>query len=396
MGIIKEVIIRGLSIPFNEGVESTWSKRSGTTIFLVELITDKGIKGYGEMVCFFPVDLCLSTLEKVADEVRNKDVAHTAVVGHRVLYGGGWMRTGHMNDLGAAAWAAFEMAMLDAQAKEAECNIADLFGGRLTDRVPVVVILDVAGFEKMAEEAKRLVVKGHRHLFVKAAKHNKSLADDLEMLETIRNKVGDSIPLHVDVNGAWKNQTAIMALSEIKKRRINVSCLEQPVMEAAGLIALHQKSSVPIGVNELLHSPQSVVECALNGVGDVFMLDMYEVGGLRSLWYIAQFLSDANLTVVCHANGGSSLGYVAALQVLATCNGSPGPHQFYDNQDELDLVEWNPDLREGTIQLPEGLGIGVEPKQSAIKEYNKRFESGEVFSIYANKSRDTIPQFPKY
>ena len=86
MGIVREVVIRGLSIPFEESVETTWSKRSGTTIFLVELTTDRGIKGYGEMVCFFPVDLCLSTLEKVAEEVQNKDVAHTSVVGHRVLY----------------------------------------------------------------------------------------------------------------------------------------------------------------------------------------------------------------------------------------------------------------------------------------------------------------------
>ncbi len=390
------MVIQGLSIPLEESVETTWSQRSGTTTFLVELTTDKGIKGYGEMVCFFPVDLCLSTLEKVAEEVRHRDVAHTGVVGHRVLYGGGWMRTGHMNDLGAAAWAAFEMAMLDAQAKEAGINIADLFGGRLTNRVPVVVNLPVAGFAEMSEEARRLVDRGHRSLFVKAAKHNKSLAEDLAMLEAIRHKVGDGIPMHVDVNGAWKMATAVMAIREIKKRRLNVSCLEQPVMEASGLLSLRRRSQIPIGVNELLHSPQSVIECALNRVADIFVLDMYEMGGLRTLWYIAQFLADANLTVVCRAHGGSSLGYLAALQVLSTCNGAPGPHQFYDRRKDTDLVTWKDKLENGTVLLPENPGIGADPDKDAIKEYAGRFNSGEVYTIYANKSEKTIPNFPKY
>jgi muconate cycloisomerase len=216
------------------------------------------------------------------------------------------------------------------------------------------------------------------------------------MLETIRNSVGNSIPLHVDVNGAWKLTTAIMAMREIKKRRINLLCLEQPVMEASGLLSLRRKSQVPIGVNELLGSPQSVIECALHKIADVFVLDMYEVGGLRPLWYLAQFLADANLTVVCRAHGGSSLGYIAALQVLSTCNGAPGPHQFYDRRKDTDLVRWQDNLKDGTVLLPENPGIGVDPDKGAIKEYAGRFNSGETYTIYASKSNQTIPNFPKY
>lgn len=396
MGTVKEVKIKGLSIPFDTGVETTWSRRDGTTTFLVEVTTEKGVKGYGEMVAFFPADLCLIALNRVMEEVSGQDVAHTGPIGHRALYGSGWMRTGHMNDLGAAAWAAFEMAMLDAQAKESECNLADLFGGRLTDKIPVVVNLAVSSFDEMAEEAHRMVGKGHRNLFVKAAKHNKSLDEDMLMLETIKDRVGNDVPMHIDVNGAWKLSTAITALGRLEASDVRISCLEQPVMESSGLIALRQKSSVPIGVNELLSSPQSVAECVTNGVADVYILDMYEVGGLRPLWYIAQFLADANITVICRAHGGSSMGNLAAWQVLSTCNGSPGPHQYYDDPGKNDIIAWDPLLKDGTITLPGGTGLGVEPDQAAINEYHTRFESGEVYSIYSNKSTGVIPIFPKY
>lgn len=396
MGIVRETTVYGLSIPFGRSVETTWSKRKGTTTFLVEIQTDKDIKGYGEMIAFFPADLCLTALNRVCEEIKGRNVAHTAVASRRALYGSGWMRTGRMNDLGAAAWAACEMAMLDAQAKESEMCLSDIFGGSLEQRHPVTVNLDVGPVEKMAAEARELIANGYRHLFVKAAKHNTSLAEDLHMLATIADAVGNHVPLHIDVNGAWKLPTAMSALAAIEKNGFNVNCIEQPVMEAAALRSLQRRTKIPIGVNELLTSPQAVVACALAGIGDVFVLDMYEVGGLRNLWYIAQFLADANIATVCRAHGGSSLHYLAALQVLSTCNGAPGPHQYYNRDPSQDILLWDPELLDGTVTLPRRPGIGLDPLPEALAEYANRFESGERYTIYAPKSRSVVPGFPKY
>jgi len=393
---IQSVEIRGFSIPFSKSVETTWSKRSGTTSFLVELTTASGVSGYGEMVAFFPTDICLAALNKGIEEIKGQSLLDLNSLRQRVLYGGGWMRTGSMNDLGAAVWATLEMAMLDAQAKVYGVNLAQLFGGRLHERIPVVPNVPVGDFEAMAEYSSQLIKRGHRRLFTKAAKHNHSLNDDIKMLSTIQRKVGNEIPLHVDVNGAWRLPTAISAVREIKNKGLNIFCLEQPVMDEQGLIMLRKKSQVAIGVNELLSSPQAVIACVKKEVADVYILDMYEVGGLFALWYISKYLTDAEYTVVCRAHGGSALGYIAALQVMSAVNGAPGPHQFYDNYNEEDLVSWDPQLQDGTIVLPNKTGIGLEPKSEKLKEFGGRFKSGEIFSIYANKNRTVVPNFPKY
>lgn len=393
---IKQLKIQGFSIPFSRSVETTWSKRSGTTSFLVELTTASGIIGYGEMVAFFPIEICLNALTKAAEELRGHNVADLNVLRHRVLYGGGWMRTGTMNDLGAAVWAALEMAMLDAQAKIYGVNIAQLFGGRLHSQIPVVPNVPVGDFDAMAEYGRNLIDRGHRRLFTKAAKHNRCLNDDILMLEKIQNKVGKDVALHVDVNGAWRLSTAVNAIKQMERKGINLSCLEQPVLEEKGLLSLRKKSPFPIGVNELLSSPQAVMRCAINGVADVFILDMYEVGGLSALWYITKYLTDADYNVVCRAHGGSALGYIAALAIMSAVHGAPGPHQFYDNSYERDLVIWDLKLKEGCIELPQGQGIGVEPDLKKLKEFSGRFKSGEIFSIYGNKNKTVVPNFPKY
>ena len=49
---IKKFIVHPLSIPFTKSVNTTWSKRKGTTIFLIEIITNNNVKGYGEMISF--------------------------------------------------------------------------------------------------------------------------------------------------------------------------------------------------------------------------------------------------------------------------------------------------------------------------------------------------------
>ncbi len=394
--VIKKIDIKGFSIPFSQSVETTWSKRSGTTSFLVEMTTASGVCGYGEMVAFFPMDICWNALCKAAQELKGQSVIDVNVLRHRVLYGGGWMRTGTMNDLGAAVWATLEMAMLDCQARIYGVNISQLFGGRLHQRIPVVPNVPVGDFHAMADYGQKLITRGHRRLFTKVAKHNSSLNEDLLMLETIQKKVGAKVSLHVDVNGAWRLPTALSAIKQMECRGLNLSCLEQPVLEEKGLISLRKKSPFPLGVNELLSSPQAVMRCAVNGVADVFILDMYEVGGLSALWYIAKYLTDADFTVVCRAHGGSALGYIAALQIMSAVHGAPGPHQFYDNSDEEDLVRWDAKLKDGTVELPQGNGIGLNPDLKMLKEFSRRFKSGETFSIYANKNRAVVPNFPKY
>ena len=70
---IKEIKIHGLSIPFKKNIQTTWSKRSGTTIFLIELTTSNNIKGFGEMISFFKPEIGKITLERMIEDKQQED-----------------------------------------------------------------------------------------------------------------------------------------------------------------------------------------------------------------------------------------------------------------------------------------------------------------------------------
>lgn len=395
---IKKFIVHPLSIPFTKSVNTTWSKRKGTTIFLIEIITNNNVKGYGEMISFFNHEICKKTLENMLENLTNFNLTEMNKIQKISSYDGGWMRTGQLNDIASAAWASIETAMYDAMTKEIGMPLQSFFGGEITNEFKVSVNLDVGSISSMCSKAKQLKKKGYKSLFIKVAKNNKNLEQDLKMLVSIREAVGDGISFHLDVNGAWTTQTALKAIRFLEKENFNIYCLEQPVMEIESLRYLREKSRFPIGVNELLTTPQKIFECAKKEVADIFVLDIFECGGLRNLWYISKFLNDNGYSVCCRAHGGSNLHYLTSLKILSTTdsNNITNAHQIYDFEHKNDLLIWKTKLNEGRLVVKSFNEVGNNINQTLLKKFKKNFVNGKKFEIYKNINKKNIPNFPKY
>ena len=125
------------------------------------------------------------------------------------------------------------------------------------------------------------------------------LEQDLKMLNKIRKVVGEDVSMHLDINGAWTVNTSLKAIRYFERNQFNIHCIEQPVMELEGLKKIRLKSKFPIGVNELLSSPQRIFECIKNEAADVYVLDIF-------LWrrYALYMLSfcDSNMGQICFAS----------------------------------------------------------------------------------------------
>ena len=395
---IKEIKIHGLSIPFKKNIQTTWSKRSGTTIFLIELITSNNIKGYGEMISFFKSDISKMTLERMVEDIKGFNLFEINKMKNRAIYGGGWMRTGHLNDLGSAAWAGLETAIYDAICKEKKMPLQDFFGGEIKNDFKVSVNVDVEDVKSMCKNAKKLVAKGYKTLFIKVAKNSKSLNQDIEMLLSIQKVVGKKISLHIDANGAWTIQTAIRAIKLLEKHDLNIYCIEQPVMDMQALKSLRKKTKYPIAVNELLYSPQNIIDCAKNEIADIFVLDIFEFGGVTNLWYLSKFLTDSGYSVACRAHGGSNISYLTSLKILAASNSnkSTNSNQLYDFNHKEELLEWNTSIKDGQLVVNSLSDIGVKINKNLFNKYKKNYDNGIVYEIYKNNKKKKIPGFPKY
>lgn len=394
---IRKINLYGLSIPFKKNIETNWSKRSGTTSFLIEVKTKKNLSGYGEMIAFFPVEQCEITLKKMIRDIEGFKLNEISKMMNRALYGGGWMRTGKANDLGLSAWAAIEMALFDAYSKTLKISLADFFGGSIKNNFSLAVNIDVGDIKSMCKEAKRLVKKGYRTLFIKVGKNNLSLEEDILMLSKIQKAVGNKIQLYIDANGSWSLHTAIKAFRKLEKLNLNIICIEQPVMSKDGLKILRKKSKFPIGVNELLSNPHNILNCLKEDIADFYILDIYEAGGLINFFSLCKTIITSGKHVICRAHGGSNLSYVMSLKILSAVNTNLAtvPHQCYELQN-TNLINWSPKIKNGILNLDKELIEYTNLNKKLFLNYSKLFKKKKIYEIYNNKNKKSVPYFPKY
>jgi hypothetical protein len=394
---IKEIDIKCLSIPFKEESTSTWSKTNGATIFLVRIKTKDNIEGYGEVPCFFPSDILNLTLKRIANDLIGRDIREINKLFNRSMYGGSWLRTGQSNDLGSAAWAAFETALYNNLSYRVNSSLESFFGGFLNNKFKLTAIIDATDdFKLMCEKAKKLVKEGYCSLFIKLAKQNKNLDEDFEIVKKISKEVGSKVDLHLDINGAWSITSALKALNFFQQSNFNISCIEQPVMDISQIKILKNKSKFPIGINDSLNSLETIIQCAKNEIADIFVLDIFECGGIKNLWIASSVIHKLGMQVVCRSHRSAYLSYITSLKVIgaASSNILSSSNQYYIYKKEDSYLDWKPNIDKGYLQIPNNFNLSFDHKK--INNFHKIYESGSVFEVYKNKDKEVVPNFPKY
>ena len=393
---IKKINYYGLSIPFKKKVETNWSKRDGTTVFVVEVISENNMVGYGEIICVFDHNVISKSLERMINQIEKTPFTEITKLYQRAVYDSGWMRTGRLNDLGAACWAGIETAIYHCYSKVLNIPFLDFFGGSLNNHFSLAVNLDTDKILNIKKDCSIYKKKGYKNLFIKVAKTNNSLNQDLNMLSKIKSFSKNS-GMCIDANGAWTIQTSLKAIHEFKKLKLHLKCIEQPVMEGKFLKRLKDQSIYPIGINEILNSGQSIIDCAKNDVGDIFVLDIFECGGLRNLLSMCKFLEMSGYQVMCRAHGSPSISYLTSLGIISCTNSASitTPMQIYDFDDSSNYLKWKPTISKGNIEISDN-DFSFELDDSKFKKFLKVYRKGRKYHIYSNKKKDSVPFFPKY
>ena len=81
--------------------------------------------------------------------------------------------------------------------------IYDLLGGRYHEEFPITHVLSIGDPEAMANEAEERVALGYRSMKMKVGT---KVAEDVERIQAVRERVGEDIAIRVDVNQGWRNK----------------------------------------------------------------------------------------------------------------------------------------------------------------------------------------------
>ena len=179
------------------------------------------------------------------------------------------------------------------------------------DRVPVNVTVPAVG----PEQAHAIVTRsGCRTAKVKVADPGGTLADDLARVEAVRDALGPSGKVRIDVNGLWSVDEAVAAIAVLDRAAGGLEYVEQPCPTVADLAAVRRKVDVRIAADESIRRAEDPMRVAVAGAADVAVLKVAPLGGVRRALRVAEA---SGLPCVVSSAVESSVGLAAELALAA-------------------------------------------------------------------------------
>jgi muconate cycloisomerase len=361
--VIRRVDAIPVALPLAKPVLMSGVKIAHADNVLVRIEAADGTVGWGEA----------ASAPTMTGDTQGSLVAAVRHLAPSLIGQDAWQRTQLLDRLRAAllantgAHAAIDMALLDLAGRAAAVSVIELLGGAKRERVHPMWLLGNATTEQDIAEARARERDGFRFFKLKVA--TKPLAKDIATTFAVREAVAPGTPLCADANCGFSLEAAREYLEAT--HAANLLFLEQPLGHAdlEGLATLAKSASTPIGADEGIHSLADVDEHARVGAGGI-SLKLIKLGGFDAALDAASLCERRGLKVNVAAKiAESSIGTAAAVH-LACAVPSVGwgvsLTRFYLAED---VVKVPVPLRDGTIALPSGPGLGVDVDEAAVARF---------------------------
>jgi len=359
---IEEIRLHQLAMPLKHAFETSFGRYEKRHCVLVE-ITVSGITGIGEC----PADAYPGYSYETVGTV--KEIAEREII--PVILA--------LDDLNPAAFkrsvshikghpmakAGFEMALWDLQGKIEGQSLAELLGVS-KQQVAVGVSL---GLEPSAaaliEKIETYVAQGYPRVKLKIKPGR-----DLDVVETARTAFPD-LKLQVDANSAYSFEDALKLKS---LEEFDLLMLEQPLAEDDlwDHSKLQKEIDIPICLDESIDTARHARQALEMAACKIINIKSGRVGGLLEGIRIHDLSYVQGIPVWCGGMLETGVGRAANL-ALAGLPGFTLPgdisatNRYYEQDITEEIFELN---RNGTIDIPQSVGLGVNLDRDALKSYS--------------------------
>ena len=325
---------------------------------IVEIVTETGIKGYGETCPVGPTYQphhalgARSALQEMAPHL----IGTNALQINCVYDAMDAALNGH-----AYAKAAVDIAIWDIIGKNYDARVCDLLGGGKQERIPSYYAIGVAEPDEAAEIAKEKQVQGYRRLQIKVGGRNPEI--DIEAIHKVHITLQPGVKLAVDANRGWSTRDAL---------NISLACrelplvLEQPCNTFEEVAAIRNQVPHPIYLDENTENMGVILRAVGTRVCDGFGLKVTRLGGLTPMRTVRDICSVASLPITCDDAWGGDIIAAACTHIGATVQSRllegvwlAAPH-IDGHYDPVNGIS----IENGSIRVPTGPGLGVVPDTS--------------------------------
>lgn len=389
---VERVDLTFLNLPLVRPEGWLWGRRSSYTVGLVELHTDAGVTGIGEVnVCMGPDP---AVIRAMTEQMASCIIGESPLAPQRFLtrvMGLGWFP---FHRAAGLVLGGIEMACWDATGKHLGQPVSMFFGGSLRDSFASMYYVQTQDdIEAMLDQGREAVERGFETIYFKVGLDE---LRDVELVARMREAIGPGPRLRVDANEAWSPGTAIRILRQMAPHAIEY--IEQPVsmFDIDGLAHVRAASGVAVGANQTAWGQHAILEVVRKNAADVIMTDPHQEGGLLPVKRVLGLCEMAGLPFVVHAFNATTISLLADLHVLSTSTAPILAQQGHPDFLADDYVLEPISYAGGSMRVPTRPGIGVDVDPDKVGRYRERFQKEGMASIYPT-TNEAPPLFvPSY
>ena len=344
--------LRLVEIPLVRPFRTSFGEETSKEALLVRIETDRAV-GWGECVASAQPRYSEEFIEGAWLVLRDHAVPAVAAAGDVSAEGLGsqlrWLRGNRM------ARAALEMAVLDADLRPDGPSLASHLGAA-RDRVECGVSVGIApDIDALLDQVSGYVEAGYRRVKLKIES-----GWDVEPVTAVRAAF-PQVPLSVDANAAYRltDLPVFEALDALDLMMIEQPLGHEDLLDHA---ALQRRITTSVCLDESIRSEADARAAISLGACRIINIKAGRVGGLLEARRIHDVARAQGVPVWCGGMLETGIGRAANLALAALPGFTlPGDTSASDRYFAPDLTKpfvLDPD---GTMKVPTGPGIGVEP-----------------------------------
>lgn len=372
---VGNVLVRPTSI-FYEQEHRSLSSKPPIASLLVEVITDEGIVGIGSVGAAaghakYTIDHHLKHI-LIGENPFDVELLWARMFRETINYG----RKG----MTLEAISALDIALWDIMGKATGQPVYNLLGGRTRKTIQVYAsrLYATEDLDALAAEAQAFIDQGFtmmKQRFGYGPRDGlKGMQRNLELLQTVRDVIGDDVELSADAYMGWDVPYAIRMIRMIEDAGLNLNWVEEPVMpdDIAGYAEIRRNVNTRISGGEHEFTRYGFRDLIEQQAVDILQPDVNRVGGIteaRKIWAMA---AAHDLPVIPHA--GQMHNYHLIISHMNSPFSEYFPPPDGDNPPDPNELFWwqfvgEPKHVNGTIDLPDTPGLGLTVNWDVVNKY---------------------------
>ena len=363
---ITNVRAHHIRIPYDAGVASFRqgaSAISALDMVIVEVSTDAGITGWGDAFSYVcPRTTCTAVDEMIAPQARGQDAPDAAGI---PAFMEQIQRNLHLfgrYGITMFAISGLDIALWDIAAKTKGVPLHRLLGGGKRERIPAYAsLLRIGKPEAIASEC-----QAARRLGYSAIKLHETT---VPAVFAAREAIGAGVPLMVDMNCPLDGASAISFAQAC--RAAQPTFLEEPVWppeDFATLADVRARGGLDIAAGENACTAYQFHQMMDAGAVSHAQPSVIKVGGVTEFLKVATLADEFGVKLIPHSPYFGP-GFLATLHLMSLRD--EGLIEVFYMKRAACLWRGRIDAdANGSIEVPQGPGLGFEPDADVMKRYS--------------------------